>query len=66
MEISKITVNGTTYDIKDTVTSINGKTGAIAASDIASVLTAAGYELIEIQNKPAVVSDGLYDSTTNK
>ena len=31
----------------NTVTSINGKTGAIAAADIASVLTAAGYKLTD-------------------
>ena len=43
--ISKLNINGTSYDIKDTVTSINGKTGAVAASDIATVLTNAGYNL---------------------
>lgn len=43
--ISKLNINGTSYDIKDTVTSINGKTGAVAASDIATVLTAGGYNL---------------------
>lgn len=47
MEISKITVNGTEYGIKDTVTSINGKSGAIGASDIAAVLSAAGYKLTD-------------------
>lgn len=31
----------------NTVTSINGKTGAIAASDIATVLTSAGYKLTD-------------------
>lgn len=47
-------VTGLTYTaqkIKDTdtntVTSINGKTGAIAASDIATVLTSAGYKLTD-------------------
>ena len=47
--ISKININGTVYDIQDnnTVTSINGKTGAIGASDIASVLTAADYKLTD-------------------
>lgn len=47
--ISKININGTVYDIQDnnTVTSINGKTGTIGASDIASVLTAADYKLTD-------------------
>jgi hypothetical protein len=31
----------------NTVTSINGKTGAIAAADMAAVLTAAGYKLTD-------------------
>lgn len=49
MTINKINVNGVSYDIVDTntVTSINGKTGAIAASDIAAVLTAAGHKLTD-------------------
>lgn len=47
--ISKININGTVYDIQDnnTVTSINGKTGAIGASDIAAVLTGANYKLTD-------------------
>ena len=45
MDISKINVNGTSYNIVDTVTSINGKTGAIEASDINAVLSAAGYDI---------------------
>lgn len=45
--ISKINVNGTTYGIVDTVTTINGQSGAIAASDIAAVLSAAGYKLTD-------------------
>ena len=58
MEISKIAVNGNTYDIKDTntVTSINGKTGAIGASDIASVLTEAGYKLTDTDSTGTVTS----------
>lgn len=49
MTINKLSINGTSYDIVDTntVTSINGSTGAIAASDIAAVLTAAGYKLTD-------------------
>lgn len=49
MTINKLNINGTSYDIVDTntVTSINGKTGAIAASDIAAVLTAAGHKLTD-------------------
>lgn len=49
MTINKLSVNGTSYDIVDTntVTSINGKTGAIGASDIAAVLTAANYKLTD-------------------
>jgi hypothetical protein len=37
------------YKLTDTntVTSINGKTGSIAAADIAAVLTAAGYKLTD-------------------
>lgn len=45
--ISKINVNGTTYGIVDTITTINGKSGAIDASDIAAVLSAAGYKLTD-------------------
>lgn len=45
--ISKINVNGTTYGIVDTITTINGKSGAIVASDIATVLSAAGYKLTD-------------------
>ena len=45
--ISKISVNGTTYGIVDTVTTINGQSGAIVASDIAAVLSAAGYKLTD-------------------
>ena len=45
MDITRINVNGQYYNIIDTVTSINGKTGAIGASDIASVLTTGGYVL---------------------
>lgn len=49
MTINKLSINGTSYDIVDTntVTSINGKTGAIEASDIAAVLTAAGHKLTD-------------------
>lgn len=49
MTINKLSINGTSYDIVDTntVTSINGSTGAIAASDIAAVLTAAGHKLTD-------------------
>lgn len=40
--------NGTvTISSTDTTTSINGKTGAIAAADIATVLTGAGYKLTD-------------------
>ena len=46
-DISKIVVNGTQYDIANTVTTINSKSGAIGASDIASVLTSAGYALTD-------------------
>lgn len=45
--ISKINVNGTTYGIVDTITTINGKSGAIDALDIAAVLSAAGYKLTD-------------------
>lgn len=45
--INKINVNGTTYGIVDTITTINGKSGVIAASDIAAVLSAAGYKLTD-------------------
>lgn len=53
--ISKLNVNGTTYDIVDnnTITSINGKTGAIGASDIAAVLTADGYKLTDTDTNTA-------------
>lgn len=70
MEISKITVNGTTYDIKDTSTSINGKTGVIEASDIANVLTDAGYKLTDtvfsgsyndLIDKPSLVTKAEFD-----
>ena len=44
-EISKISVNGTNYNIIDTVTSINGKTGAIGAADIEAVLSSGGYDI---------------------
>lgn len=49
MTINKLSINGTSYDIVDTntITSINGSTGAIAASDIAAVLTAANYKLTD-------------------
>lgn len=49
MTLNKLNINGTLYDIVDTntITSINGKTGAIAASDIAAVLTAASYKLTD-------------------
>ena len=45
--ISKISVNGTMYGIVDTITTINGQSGAIVASDIAAVLSAAGYKLTD-------------------
>lgn len=35
------------YDIIDTVTTINGKTGAISAADLNAILTAAGYKLTD-------------------
>lgn len=60
MDISKIAVNGVEYAIKDTVTSINGKSGAIEALDIASVLTTAGYKLTDtvtsINGKTAAIA----------
>lgn len=46
-DINKIVVNGTQYDIANTVTTINSKSGEIGASDIASVLTTAGYALTD-------------------
>lgn len=65
-------VTGLTYTaqkIKDTntntVTSINGKTGAIAASDIATVLTSAGYKLTDTDtNTWRPISDAV-DSTSS-
>ena len=44
MEITQISVRGTLYDIVDTKTTINGKTGEITASDIAAVLEGGGYD----------------------
>lgn len=58
--INKITIGGTTYGIIDTntVTSINGKTGSIAAADIASVLTAAGYKLTDTDTNTVTSING--------
>ena len=56
----------TTYT--NTVTSINGKTGAIAAADIASVLTAAGYKLTDTDTntwRPVSDSVSSTDSSTS-
>ena len=58
--INKITIGGTTYGIIDTntVTSINGKTGSIAAADIATVLTAAGYKLTDTDTNTVTSING--------
>ena len=58
--ISKITIGGNTYGIIDTntVTSINGKTGSIAAADIATVLTAAGYKLTDTDTNTVTSING--------
>ena len=40
----------------NTVTSINGKTGEIAATDIATILTAAGYALTDTNTWPTALS----------
>ena len=45
--ISKISINGNIYNIVNTVTTINGQSGVISASDIAAVLNAAGYKLTD-------------------
>lgn len=66
--ISKLNINGTVYDIVDnnTVTSINGKTGAIEASDMAAVLTAAGYKLTDTVTTDTNTAQLQVSDTTNK